>query len=445
MFKENQFPEGVIKIALTLKNNGFRCYVVGGGIRDLLMGLSPLEFDLTTDATPDKVTALFARVIPTGIDFGTVTVHLPDGDFEVTTFRSDERYTDGRRPDKVTYTKSIEEDLSRRDFTINAIAYDPLTKELIDKFGGRSDIKKKLIRTVGNPAERFNEDGLRPFRACRFAAKLEFDIEEKTFGAIPGALDRAKMVSPERIREEIMKMLLAKKPSIGIDLMRRSGLLKIMIPELEEGFGVEQPKAFHKWDVYYHSLYSCDAAPLGKPVVRLAALLHDIAKPRCKVEFTFYNHDTTGEKMAEEIMKRLRFSNADIDKVKNLVRNHMFNYTGEWSDAAVRRFMRRVGPENLDDLFTLRAADIKAMEKEIEVGDMTELKQRIAKVIEDENALDVKGLKVNGKDVMDILHIGPGPKVGEVLNNLLEKVLDDPKLNERENLLGLIKSYGKGS
>ena len=298
-----------------------------------------------------------------------------------------------------------------------------------------------MIRTVGNPVERFSEDGLRPFRACRFAAKLNFEIEKETFNAISKTLEIASKVAPERIHDELMKILEAAKPSIGIELMRKSGLLKIAIPELEEGYGIEQPSAFHKYDVYWHSLYSADAAPKEKPLLRLAALLHDIAKPACKVAFTFYNHDAVGMEMAEKILKRLRFSNDDIEKVKVLVKTHMFDYTSEWSDAAVRRFMRRVGLENLDDLFELRKADILAMEREFEPGDIEELKARIKKVLEEEEALTVEDLEVNGHDVMEALDLPPGPKVGEILNFLLEKVLDDPKLNTREQLLRMVKSY----
>jgi poly(A) polymerase/tRNA nucleotidyltransferase (CCA-adding enzyme) len=439
MIRVNQGAAGIIR---ELKTNGFQAYLVGGCVRDTLLGKEPAEWDITTDARPDQVMKLFQKVIPTGIEYGTVTVLLPDGQYEVTTFRSDERYVDGRHPSNVKFTNDIHKDLSRRDFTINALAYDPEKDLLIDDFNGQKDLKDRLIRTVGNPMERFSEDGLRPVRACRFAAKLEFEIEKNTFAAIPQALAVVKKVAPERIHDEMVKMLSADKPSIGFELMRKSGLLRLVMPELEDCYAVEQPPKYHKYDVYWHSLYSCDAAPRDNYQLRLAALLHDIGKPKCKVGFTFYDHDRVGVEMAEEILRRLKFSNEDIRKVASLIGNHMFDYSSEWSDAAVRRFIRRVdGVENVKDLFILRQSDAKAMEQEIGSEYLSELQSRIDKIIAEENALHVKDLKVDGNDVMNILKIGPGPKVGQVLNDLLEKVLDDPALNERETLLELIKGY----
>lgn len=439
MISVNQGASGIIR---ELKANGFQAYLVGGCVRDTLLGKEPAEWDIATDARPDQVMKLFQKTIPTGIEYGTVTVLLPEGQYEVTTFRSDERYVDGRHPANVRFTDDIHRDLSRRDFTINALAYDPEKDQLIDDFNGQKDLKAKLVRAVGNPVERFSEDGLRPIRACRFAAKLEFEIEKETLAAIPRALEVVKKVAPERIHDEIVKLLSADKPSIGFELMRKSGLLRLIMPELEDCFGVEQPPKYHKFDVYWHSLYSCDAALKHNYQLRLAALLHDIGKPKCKVDYTFYNHDQVGSDMAKEILKRLKFSNEDIKKVTNLIGNHMFDYSSEWSDAAVRRFIRRMdGVENVKDLFILRQSDAKAMEQEIGSEYLSELQSRIDKIIAEENALHVKDLKVDGNDVMQSLNIPPGPKVGQVLNDLLEKVLDDPSLNERETLLELIKGY----
>ncbi len=440
-FNEKSFPKGALYILEVLGNSNHKAYLVGGCVRDLLLKKKPKEFDITTSALPEVCQKLFKKVVPTGIDFGTVTIILDDGQYETTTFRSDERYTDGRHPEKVTFTKSINEDLSRRDFTVNAMAYNPLEKEFIDIFEGEKDLKKKLIRAVGAPIERFNEDGLRSIRACRFAAKLNFNIEEETFNAIPKTLDKTKMVAPERIHDELMKIMEADKPSIAIEYMRQTDLLKLIMPELEEGIGCEQPKPFHKYDVYWHSLYSCDLAPKEKPLLRIASLLHDIAKPRCKKEMTFYDHDQMGASQAEDIMKRLKFSNADIKYAMNLIKNHMFNYESNWSDSAVRRFMRRVGVENLEDLFLLRKADVAAMEREIGDEYLKELKGRIKKILEEENALHVNDLKVDGNDIMKLVGIGPGPEVGKILNFLLEKVLDDPSLNEKDKLLELAKKY----
>jgi putative nucleotidyltransferase with HDIG domain len=314
---------------------------------------------------------------------------------------------------------------------------------LIDDFHGQADLKNKVIRAVGNPVERFQEDGLRSVRACRFAAKLNFTIEPETLAAISQTLEVTKKVAPERIHDELEKVLSSDKPSIGLELMRQTGLLQLIMPELVTCVGVTQPENFHKYDVYWHNLHSCDAAPKDNIILRLAALLHDISKPACKVEMTFYNHDQVGADVAQQILKRLRFSNQVIEQVSNLIRQHMFNYTSDWSDAAVRRFLRRIGGvANVPALFALRLADTAAMEHEIDSDYLKELQARIDKIVAEANALDVKDLKVNGSDVMKTLNIPPGKKVGEVLNALLEKVLDDPSLNQREKLLDLIKAHG---
>jgi poly(A) polymerase/tRNA nucleotidyltransferase (CCA-adding enzyme) len=249
-------------------------------------------------------------------------------------------------------------------------------------------------------------------------------------------------VAAERVHDELVKLLAAEKPSIGFELMRKAGILNLVLPELEACAGVEQPPQFHKFDVYWHSLYSCDAAPRDNYRVRLAALLHDVGKPSCKVGFTFYNHDQVGTQAAEALLKRLKFSNDDIKAITNLIGNHMFDYTANWSDAAVRRFIRRIGGvENVKDLFAIRRADAEAMEQVAGLDYLKELEARIQKVIEEENALHVSDLKISGEDVMRELKILPGPKVGEVLGALLEKVLDDPSLNERDKLLELIKHH----
>lgn len=435
-----ELPKNVLFICNKLYENNFKAYVVGGSIRDLIIGKPVYDFDIATNATPHEVTSLFEKVVPTGIDFGTVTVILNGENFEVTTFRSEDRYTDGRHPDKVSFAQSIEDDLSRRDFTVNAIAYDPITKKIIDPFNGQADLKAKIIRSVGDPISRFKEDGLRPMRACRFAAKLNFEIEENTFNAINKTLDIFKKVAPERIHDEIVKMISADAPSIGLEYMRKSGLLEIIIPEVLEGIGIEQPKPYHVYDVYYHSIYSCDYGPKNNPILRLALLFHDIAKPRCKKEMTFYNHEKVGATMAEDILKKLKFSGSDQEYVENLILNHMFNYDSTWTDSAVRRFIKRVGIDNIKDLFSLRKADMRAMNKDADSDYLKELSNRIKKVIDDENALDVSHLKINGQDIMDILKIGPGPKVGEALNYLLEKVIDDPSLNEMEKLTDIVRS-----
>lgn len=437
-----KIPQGAQKTIKLLKQNGHQAYLVGGCVRDLLLKIPVKEWDITTSARPHEVIKLFKKVIPTGIDYGTVTVMLPDGSYEVTTFRSDERYLDGRHPEKVTFTDDLYQDLSRRDFTINALAYDPKTRELIDDSKGQKDLKNKLIRAIGNPVDRFSEDGLRSIRACRFAAKLEFKIEKRTFKAISKTLKITKKVAPERIHDEIIKLLSANQPSIGFELMRKSGILKLILPELESCRGIKQPRKFHKYDVYWHNLQACNAAPKDNLLVRLAALFHDLEKPACKKGYTFYGHDKKSAETAQVILRRLKFSNSDIKRISNLIRQHMFNYTPGWTDAAVRRFIRRIGGlEVIPDLFALRIADTRAMEQEIGAKYLKELQKRINKIVKEENALHVSDLSVDGRDVMKVLNIPPGPKVGEMLNFLLEKVLDEPKLNKRKILLALIKDH----
>jgi poly(A) polymerase/tRNA nucleotidyltransferase (CCA-adding enzyme) len=443
MLAKKKINRHALKIIRTLKSHGYQAYLVGGCVRDLLLGKTPAEWDLTTNALPKEVAKLFKKVVPTGIKYGTVTVILNGEKFEVTTFRKDEKYADGRHPLNVKFTQLLTDDLLRRDFTINAMAYDPISSELVDLFSGAADLKAELIRAVASPVSRFLEDGLRPVRACRFAAQLGFAIEKKTLSAIPKTLRVVKKVAIERVHDELIKMLKAEKPSVALDYMRKSGILKIFIPELVKLRGVKQPNAYHKYDVYWHSLYSCDAAPRDNLIVRLAALLHDIAKPKCKKGDTFYDHDQVGYVATLKILKRLRFSNEITTKVSALVANHMFNYESSWTDAAVRRFMRRVGQENLGDLFALRVADVKAMVGRVGHKYLDELKRRIKKIVAQENALHVSGLKINGRDVMRALNIPPGPEVGAALNALLEKVLDRPALNTREKLLELVRARKK--
>jgi poly(A) polymerase/tRNA nucleotidyltransferase (CCA-adding enzyme) len=440
--KKSAIPAGVLNILATLKTKGFAAYLVGGSVRDLLINRTPAEWDITTSAKPAEIMKLFIKVVPTGIDYGTVTIIAADGNYEVTTFRADEQYLDGRHPSNVRFTNDLHQDLSRRDFTINALAYEPFSNELVDDFAGQVDLKKHLIRAVGDPFDRFSEDGLRSIRACRFAAQLNFKLEEKTKAAIAQTLEVTRKVASERLHDELVKLLAADTPSIGLELMRETGLLAILLPELVTCFRVEQPPNFHKYDVYWHNLHACDAAPKDNLVLRLAALLHDIGKPACKVDLTFYNHDKTGAVAAEALLRRLKFGNNEIKQIVNLINNHMFNYTKEWTEAAVRRFLRRIGGvENVKPLFALRRADTAAMELEIGATYLFELQNRIDKIVAAEHALDISDLKVNGQDVMSELKIPPGPKVGQVLNALLEKVLDDPKLNDHQTLLNLIKTY----
>lgn len=421
-------------------DKGYECYLVGGGVRDLLLGHDIYDFDFATNARPEQVMSLFRRVIPTGIKHGTVTVIVKEMEFEVTTYRSDGNYTDGRRPESVSYSDSLEEDVMRRDFTINGLAYDVLTDEIIDLTDGIADIERKIIRTIGDPLERFGEDGLRTYRACRFASKLGFVIDPPTLNAIGDALGTASKVSAERVRDELMKLLETAKPSVGLEYMRQSGLLELCLPELMLCWNVDQNR-FHAHDIYYHSLYSCDAAPADKPLVRLAALLHDIGKVSTKKgspdgDFTFYNHEIIGARLTRRLMKRLKFSNTDIETVNNLVINHMFHYTDDWSDGAVRRFMRKVGVENIPDLFLLREADRIGNGTRMGLPEpIRKLQERIDRVIEAENAITVRDLDINGNIIMEHFKLAPGPVIGRILHELLELVLDEPEMNKADILL----------
>ncbi|HRX43837.1 MAG TPA: HD domain-containing protein, partial [Candidatus Dojkabacteria bacterium] len=446
-----------------LSKEGYEVYLVGGAIRDIAMGKTPNDYDLATNALPDEMLELFPKSVSTGAKFGTVIALVEDSkkenhDVEVTTFRSEEEYIDGRWPSKVEFVDEIYKDLGRRDFTINAMAIDlPLELldsqeierdwEVYDPFGGMEDIKLKLVRAVGTPIERFKEDGLRAFKACRLASQLEFEIERDTFEAIKECIPIAKQVSMERIRDEFMKLLLkSPKPSKGIDLMRESGLLQIFLPELLEGFGVEQ-KLYHVDDVYWHSLKTCDYA---EDSVKLAALLHDIAKPRTDMgNGHFYGHDVMGVEMIETIMKRLRFSKTEIERVKTLVRNHMFYYPhsqqegksnedmqlSQWSDSAVRRFLNRVGEENVEDLFKLRIADATSNPNSpFNPEEITQLQKHISEVRAKDMALKVSDLDITGED-LKLIGVQAGPAMGKILNALLDIVIEDPLMNTKEKLL----------
>ena len=437
-------PPPILTLVRKLQESGQEAYLVGGCVRDLLRGTDVSDWDIATSARPEEVLHIFTRAVPTGLAHGTVTVPTEAGPCEITTFRVESAYTDARRPDRVTFVREIEPDLERRDFTVNAMAWDPLNRREVDPCGGRRDLAKRILRAVGDPVERFREDGLRPVRAARFAATLEFDLESGTAGALGEAKEQVARVAPERIRDELMKMLGAPRPSRGFEVLRRSGLLPIVLPELAATIAVPQNR-YHAYDVYFHTLYTVDAAPADKPVVRLAALFHDLGKPGTRAErengeATFYNHQFEGAKIAIAALTRLRFSRETTDLVAHLVEHHMFDYRSEWTDAAVRRFVQKVRPENIADLFDLRIAD--------NIGNGTktgfphyleELRERIDAILVARQALSLRDLRIGGEDVMRVLGIPPGPKVGEVLEQLLEEVVEDPERNDRARLLQRVR------
>lgn len=470
MTKKIRLPELLKEFGKVFSDAGFKAYLVGGAVRDMLMKVQPHDWDVATNATPQDVIRLFKFVIPTGIEHGTVTVHYKGSEIEVTTFRTETGYSDGRHPDSINYAATIEEDLARRDFTMNAIAASLEDGLIVDPYDGQEDIKQKLIRTVGRAHERFMEDGLRPVRALRFASKLGFSIEKDTYSEIfkHDIQEKAASISIERFRDEFEKILASQKPSLGLKLLEETGLLALFIPEFKICRGCVQSdyRAFHKFDVMDHLLYACDGAPAQKLNVRLAALFHDIGKPAAKKiisenvldgdkkdgskkeiqTITFFNHEAIGEKITRTIMTRLKFSNEMIDSVCHLVREHMFHYESNWTDAAVRRFIMRVRPECLEDLYDLRLADMYGMYNEpvdirysASVSLLLELRERVEKELAAKTALSLKSLAVNGRDLMEI-GIPAGKELGRILNELLNCVIEDPAMNCRQTLLNTAKS-----
>jgi tRNA nucleotidyltransferase/poly(A) polymerase len=447
------------EVAAVFQACGEAVFLVGGAVRDLLRGAAPKDFDLATSARPEAVLQMFrdkgCTVVPTGIKHGTVTVLYKGLSVEITTFRTESDYTDGRRPGRVAYAASIEEDLSRRDLTMNAIALELSGdsrhfKRRVDPFGGADDIKQRLIRSVGNPAERFAEDGLRPLRALRFAAQLDFTIEELTLAAIPGAKAVTAKVAPERIRDEIDKILSSGCPSRAFIPMEVVGLLALLLPELALCRGVEQ-KGFHCFDVLDHSLLAVDyaAATGALPEVRMAALLHDIGKPACRKMgddgvWTFYRHEEESGRLTDELLRRYRYPNTFRETVCHLITQHMFHYTDDWSDAAVRRFIIRAGEEHLENLYRLRLADVYGTAGEIPaVTYLSPLQKRVEKTLEKGRALRLKDLAVSGRDLIP-LGIKPGKRMGIILQQLLEAVIEDPAMNNRAALLNLAEGLSKG-
>ncbi|MDD3474489.1 MAG: HD domain-containing protein [Candidatus Dojkabacteria bacterium] len=460
-----KIPDYVQKTARILVNEGFQAYLVGGAVKDIVLGNEPHDYDLATDALPDEMIEMFPKSVAVGAQFGTILSLSPDDkgeihEVEVTTFRSEEEYVDGRWPSSVEFVVEVDKDLGRRDFTFNAMAIDlsqldlsgnieEQTVEIYDPFNGLTDLNMKLVRAVGTPIERFKEDGLRAMRACRLASQLDFDIEEETFEAIKKSIPVVEMVSMERIRDEFMKLLLkSPKPSKGINLLKDTGILKIFLPELVDTVGVEQ-KLFHTYDVYEHSIRTCDIA---EDSVKFIALLHDIGKVDTDTkDGHFYGHDTLGANMVENIMKRLKFPNIEIEKAKKLIQNHMFYYPhitdemdeeekeslklNEWTDAAVRRFLKRVGEENIEDLFRLRLADAMSNpSSEYDPKEIADLQAHISKVLQEDMALTVSDLKITGDDLAKV-GIPRGPEMGDILDKLLDIVIEDPLKNEKNILL----------
>ncbi|MDF2674952.1 MAG: poly(A) polymerase [Clostridiales bacterium] len=442
-------PNGAKNIINILQNNCFEAYVVGGCVRDSLLGKKPVDWDITTNALPDETMKLFKthyRVIPTGLKHGTLTLlREDDSAYEVTTFRIDGEYSDGRHPDEVMFTSSLREDLSRRDFTINAMAYSDKTG-LIDYFNGLNDINIRVIRCVGNANERFKEDGLRMMRGIRFSAQLGFDIEKETENAIFQNSALIVKVSIERIQQEFNKIIL--KDPIRINDLWRLGLLKHFLPEYGLCIGVEQNNPYHIYSIDRHlleSMYHIDK----QIALRLTMLLHDVCKPETRstdVEGIdhFYNHGELSSKNAREILKRMRYDNRTIDRVSELIKFHDTEIIGKKS---IRRLLNKIGEENLRDLIKVKEADILAQNPEYyqeRHNKLEKIKAELDEVIQEKNCFVIKDLKINGSDLMDI-GFKPDKSIGDTLNWLLELVIEKPELNEREKLVNLVKNRGKYS
>ena len=436
-------PDSVRVILERLWSAGFEAYVVGGGLRDLLLGRDVADWDVATAALPEETQALF-RESTYENRFGTVVVRLDGAAYEVTTFRREHLYADHRRPGRVEFGVSVDEDLARRDFTINAIAWGGGESTgdsgagLHDPFGGEADLRAGRIRAVGRPDDRLAEDALRMLRAVRFAATLGFSIEARTLAAIRRHAALTADLSGERVQAELRRLLQAPRPSVGLALLADTGLLEARFPDLAAQRGVPQNKV-PGHDLWQHTMATVDAADPARPAVRLAALLHDVGKPATLREGHFPDHETEGARMAERILRDLAFPRHEIERVVALVAQHMFNYSAAWSDAAVRRFMRRVGVAAIDDLLALREADNVGSGLPADDGRLAELRRRVAAELSARHALDLGELAVDGDDVRTALGIPAGPEIGRVLRVLLDRVVADPALNERERLLGLAR------
>lgn len=437
-------PDEVTNLINKFSDARFQLYIVGGAVRDLILERAVNDWDFTIDATPEQI----LEVIPEGFynnKFGTVGISSDLGVLEVTTMRKEGEYEDFRHPEKIEWTKNIEEDLARRDFTINALALDS-EQNIVDPFNGQADLENKLIKAVGDPTQRFKEDALRLVRAIRIATQLKFKIEEKTYQAIKKNSGLIKNIANERIRDELFKLLVSDNASTGIKHLRETGLLQIILPELERCFGIQQegPKHDREYDIGAHSLSTLDNTPSTDPIVRLAALLHDIGKPDT-VEMhpdgnvTFYNHEIVGSRIAADIARRFNLSKKQSEKIFKLVRFHMFTLDENQTDSAIRRFIKNIGLENVDDMMALRVGDrLGGGTTKAVSWRMKRFRERIDEVMT--KPFSVTDLKINGQDIMETLNIPPSRKVGEILDELFKEVLEDSSKNTREYLLDRIKT-----
>lgn len=432
-------PPAVAALIDRLVAAGHAAYVVGGSLRDALLGRPPADWDLATDARPDRLVELFPGSAYEN-RFGTVAVRAEADVFEVTTFRTEHEYADFRRPHRVEFGDDVLADLGRRDFTVNAMAWgrapgaEPGVNGLVDPFGGQADLAARRLRAVGDPTARFQEDALRMVRAVRLAATLGFEVEPATLAAIAANAELAGHLSGERIGAELAKLLAAPTPSVGLRLAEQTGLLAVVSPELAAQRGVPQRKVAGE-DLWEHTLRTVDAAPAERPVVRLAALVHDIGKPPTLAGGRFPHHETVGAELADALLRRLRYPRAAAEEVVHLVRHHMFPVDPDATDAAVRRFIKRIGPQHLDAVFALRRADDVGSGMGPDDEELTAFRARIDRELHASHPLDRSDLAVDGHDLMAELGLTPGPRLGKVIDELLDRVIADPGLNERGSLL----------
>ncbi len=433
--------KGAKKVIENLRNHGFSAYAVGGAVRDALLGKEPYDFDVTTDATPDQVKSLFSHTVDTGIAHGTVTVLIDKEPVEVTTFRTDGEYTDNRKPDTVTLVKDVREDLARRDFTVNALCYND-DEGILDLFCGIDDLKNKIIRAIGVPEERFHEDALRILRGVRFSVQLGFEIEEKTYQAIKNCAHLVQNLSVERIAQELDKMLMSPVPDTAIKILYETGVLEYIMPEMVKCFGQAQNIKWHIYDVGNHTAQVIKNCPEILHL-RYAALMHDWGKPYClgkndDGEDTFRNHAKISEELADKFTKKYKFSNERRDKILRLVKYHDIEILPE--KKYVRRAINKVGDDVFCDLIALKRADCLSQNLELTAPRLTYLNTLdglYREIKENKEVFSIKSLAVNGNDLIALGF--SGKEIGEVLNELLKKVIDNPELNEKETLIKIIK------
>jgi tRNA nucleotidyltransferase/poly(A) polymerase len=439
-------PAPVAAVLDALASDGHEAALVGGCVRDLLLGLTPDDWDVASSMPPEAVAARFPGSTWEN-RFGTVTVRVPGAEqgIEVTTYRVEGGYRDQRRPEEVRWGQSLHEDLARRDFTINAVAWVPDAAHrgmgrLVDPFSGATDLDARVLRAVGDPDARLTEDALRLLRAVRFATRFDLSFDPATEAAIGRHAAAAAGLSGERVHDELRRILAGSTPpSVAFRLLERLGLMQVLLPELAALRGVPQAKNL-AGDALDHSLRAADALPASDPTLRLAGLLHDLGKVSTQQAGHFIGHEAVGAQQAESLLRRLRAPRAEISRVVRLIENHMFAYSAEWSDAAVRRFVRRVGADLLPDLFALRAADdVASGVTSPAVGGLAELQARAFAAVAD-GPLDARHLAVDGHILVAELGLAPGPEVGRLLAELLEAVIDDPALNDRDRLLKLARS-----